>query len=159
MIINRHDWAAPAQDADIFMSRIHGRIQEEYFKINIRETGNPVAQSLLTGTEETAPYGLGNVRAAGKGPLGALFVLGPDLGQSTLMAYSAVTGEWSYQSIAYTTFNKHFAIYMDGENGMVLANGDQNSGGTEYSAWVFNGRRQFFSACGHSVTDRICGRE
>ncbi len=145
VIMNRHDWAAPAQDADIFMSRIHGRIQEEYFKIDIRETGNPVAQSLLTGTEETAPYGLGNVRAAGKGPLGALFVLVPDVGQSTLMAYSAVTGEWSYQSIAYTTFNKHFAIYMDGENGMVLANGDQNSGGTEYSAWVFNGRDGSFS--------------
>ncbi len=117
VVMNQHDWDTPSSDADILISHINGRIQSDYYQIDIKNSGEPVAQSYLTGETAVSPYYFNAVLAAAKGPLSALFVIDLINGEYRILAYSAVTGDWTLEPIPYSS---HFTLFIEKENGMVL---------------------------------------
>ncbi|MCD6447408.1 MAG: choice-of-anchor J domain-containing protein, partial [Candidatus Marinimicrobia bacterium] len=142
VVMNQHDWDTPSSDADILISHINGRIQSDYYQIDIKNSGEPVAQSYLTGETAVSPYYFNAVLAAAKGPLSALFVIDLINGEYRILAYSAVTGDWTLEPIPYSS---HFTLFIEKENGMVLGRAI-NAGNVTYNAWTFNGQTGAFSA-------------
>ncbi len=133
VVLNKHDWDAPSSDGDIFMMNIFGRIQSDYYQIKINDLGEPTAQSLLTGTSDISYLYLNNVVTAAKGPLCALFIVGPVSGQYRLLSYSAITGVWAFYDLPHS---KAFNLIIQGENGLIL----DSYGMYSRRAGIFNGQ-------------------
>ncbi|MFO7842136.1 MAG: choice-of-anchor J domain-containing protein [Fidelibacterota bacterium] len=137
VIMNRHDWDAPETHADILISHINGRILADYYKIDIGDDTYPRAQSLLTGTSEISSYPLSNVLASAKGPLSALFVIDVPSAGKKLLAYSAVSGDWTVNNLPYS---QSFSVKAEEESGLVLGQYESYSTGRRWRAGVFHGR-------------------
>jgi hypothetical protein len=138
VIMIKPDWESPGKN-DIYFANITGRIQSDYYRIDILNAGNPQAMSLLTGDLASAPYNFTNIIAAAKGPLGAIFVKDLPSGNDIIMSYSAVTGDWSSELIYFPADG--YTVMMDGDNGLIV--GKTNLG---YEAWTFNGATGTFSS-------------
>jgi len=124
---------------DIYIMNLTGRIQGEYFHIDIRSVDHPTATSYLTGSTDLAPGYLNKVVAAGKSPVGAIFIVDLPSANDEVVAYSAVTGEWTSELLSYPA--EDYTVIMDGDNGMIV--GKTN---TAYQAWTFNGATGTFSS-------------
>lgn len=142
VILVKSDWDEPEDYNDIYFMNIYGRIQSDYYRIDVLDLGEPLAQSYLTGETAVSPYYFNNVLAAAKGPLSALFVIDLLNGEFRILAYSAVTGEWTLEPIPYSS---HFTLFIEKENGMILGRAI-NAGNVTYNAWTFNGQTGAFSA-------------
>ncbi|MEA2077215.1 MAG: hypothetical protein U9O95_04285, partial [Candidatus Marinimicrobia bacterium] len=142
VVLVKPDWDEPEDYNDIYFMNIYGRIQSDFYRIDVLDLGTPIAQSLITGETESSPYYFNNVLAAAKGPLCALFIIDLLNGEYRILAYSAVTGEWTLEPIPYSS---HFTLFIEKENGMILGRAI-NAGNVTYNAWTFNGQTGAFSA-------------
>lgn len=142
VLLIKSDWGDANSYNDIYLMNITGRIQSDYYRIDVLNLGEPVAQSLLTGTTEISPYYFNNVSSAAKGPLCAVFTMSV-AGVDRVLAYSAVTGNWSTEELYYSD---DFVSYINKENALILGYGEENNdGGSHYSAWIFNGQTGDFA--------------
>ncbi|MEA3391387.1 MAG: hypothetical protein U9Q91_00250, partial [Candidatus Marinimicrobia bacterium] len=142
VVMIKRDWDEPEDYNDIYFMNITGRIQSDFYRIDVLDLGTPIAQSLITGETESSPYYFNNVLAAAKGPLCALFIIDLLNGEYRILAYSAVTGDWTLEPIPYSS---HFTLFIEKENGMILGRAI-NAGNVTYHAWTFNGQTGAFSA-------------
>jgi hypothetical protein len=142
VVMIKRDWDEPEDYNDIYFMNITGRIQSDFYRIDVLDLGTPIAQSLITGETESSPYYFNNVLAAAKGPLCALFIIDLLNGEYRILAYSAVTGDWTLEP---TPYSSHFTMFIEKENGMILGRAI-NAGNVTYHAWTFNGQTGAFSA-------------
>lgn len=138
VVILKKDWD-DSNNNDIYFINIYGRIQFDYYRIDILSLGNPRAISYLTEDVNSAPYSFTNIIRAAKGPLGAVFIKDLPSGNDVIMSYSAVTGDWTSELLSYPA--KDYTCMMQNDNGLVI--GITNIG---YQAWTFNGATGSFSS-------------
>ena len=137
-VLVKPDWDESNSFNDIYFMNLTGRIQSEYFHIDVKTIDHPIATSYLTGDVDVAPYYLTKIVAAGKSPLGAVFVCDLASGNDVIVSYSAVTGEWSSELLPFPA--NDYTVTMDHDNGLII--GRTSSG---YVFWTFNGVSGTFS--------------
>lgn len=138
-IMVKKDWDESNNYNDIYFANIYGRIQSDYYRIDIMNGGNPQSISYLNSDLANAPYSFENIIRAAKGPLGAIFIKDQPFGQDVIMSYSAVTGDWDSELISFPALD--YTCMMNGDNGLII--GIKNTG---YETWTFNGATGSFSS-------------
>lgn len=137
VLLSKADWDSNSGENDIFFMNIYGRIQGEYYDIELGGGVNPMANSYLTGLARTSPYSFSNVLSGVKGPLCAVFI-NDGSGNASALSYSAVTGEWTTDVL--TAAGDDYMAFIDGDNAMII--GTATIG---YMAYTFNGASGTFT--------------
>jgi FlgD Ig-like domain len=138
IVLIKKDWDTSTYENDIYFMNIYGRIQGEYYDIELGGGVPPMAKSYLTGLSRTSPYSFSGIVSGVKGPLCAVFI-NEGVGNASALSYSAVTGEWSTDIL--TAAGDDYTAFIDGDNAMIIGVASPN-----YMAYTFNGTSGTFSA-------------
>ena len=138
VILVKHDWDESESYNDIYLMNITGRIESDYYWIDVTLDVPPMAHSLISGNAQTSPFSFSNIIMAAKGPLSALFI-SDGVGNEVALSYSAVTGEWNTDVL--TASADDYTLFVEGDNGLILG-----KTATAYLAYTFNGNSGTFSA-------------